>query len=234
MLEVATQKIGLADTGYCFRSTNPVVLTEDDFVKEMVNYNSTLTEVDARASMTMFGTLFKKHVARGDRVVLPFGTFRTVANGTCENADDVFKAGVGNNKISVVFEINMDTLAEIRKEAKYKIVASDPVSDVKISELIVSSSDGGKADKAEVKAGRPIRLRGRYMSFDLNDETQGVFLETESSKVRITDYYHRGRELIDFFVPEEMEAGEYTVSVVTKPRKNCYTTGVAPVKLTVK
>ena len=81
MLEVATQKNNLTGTGYCFRSNNIGMVSQDDFVSQMSSYNSTLTKIDAVAAMKMLGELFETNVASGGRLELPFGTFRIVASG---------------------------------------------------------------------------------------------------------------------------------------------------------
>ena len=232
MLEVSTQKNNFG-TGCCFRSYNTETLTQNEFTAEMSEYNSTLTEADAQAAMNVLGRLFTKHVARGDRVELPFGTFHTVASGTCSTAEDFFKAGTGDNKIEVTFEIDGDVLAEIRKNARYKITSAEPVSDAKITEIIVTGKNGKKSEELKTTAGRPVRLKGHYLTFDIDDEKQGVFISDGVTESRIDDYYHRGTECIDFFVPSSLGAGEYQIKVVTKPRKDVYTPALATSMLTI-
>ena len=234
MLEIATQKNNLSGNGYCFRSNNPVTLTETEFVKEMTNYNSTLTEIDAVAAMHMIGMLFERHVAKGDRVELPFGTFRIVANGTCENSTDVFRSGIGDNKIGVVFEIKSEVLKDIRRDARFKMISNEPASNPIITEIAIMADDGSPSESNEIKAGRPLKIRGRHLDFDIKDVKQGVYLEGSEDTYKVSVFYHRGGECIDFIVPESTPAGEYKIKVSAKPRKDCYISAESSTTIIVK
>jgi len=226
MLEVATQKNNLKD-GYCFKSVNSEVISTKSLEGEMKDFNSTLTEVDAQAAMSVMGKMFVKHLARGEKIVLPFGTFRAIATGTCENPEDTFSPGTGDNKVAIVFEANQACLSEIQHNLQYKIVPYMPASNANIVSMSVSNNDGGKAEELTVKTGKPATLKGFYLLFDSKDEKQGVFLKNGETSVRVTEYFQKLRETVVFFVPETLPAGEYEVTIVTKPRKDTYTKSTA-------
>lgn len=232
MLQVATQKNNLGE-GYCFKSVNSGVISKDELISEMKDFNSTFTEVDAQAAMTISGNLFKKHLAKGEKIVFPFGSFRVVATGTCENKDGGFTLGLGDNNINIVFEVNQEYLSAIKGSLQYKIVPYLPVSDVKITEISVSDGDGGSTDELVVKSRMPVVLKGLYMLFDAKDSEQGVFLMNGTDTLRVTGYFQKAKETIVFFVPDGLDSGEYEVKIVTKPRKDTYTKAFAPKKIRV-
>ena len=75
-----------------------------------------------------------------------------------------------------------------------------------------------------------MRIRGRNLSFNYEDENQGVFLENETGLTKIQVFTRAGTNVIDLPIPSELAAGEYTVSVVTKPGSfyynNSYTVSI--------
>ena len=55
-------------------------------------------------------------------------------------------------------------------------------------------------------AGRPVCIKGHYLTFDIDDEKQCVFISDGAKEIRDDDYYHRGTEYIDFFVRSPPES----------------------------
>lgn len=69
---------------------------------------------------------------------------------------------------------------------------------------------------------------GDYLSFDADDEKQGVFLAPNRGEkdgaIRAKQYIRRTRRTIDIAVPQGIAAGEYTVIVATKQKTGGYMT----------
>ena len=74
-----------------------------------------------------------------------------------------------------------------------------------------------------VASGRTLRLHGRNLSFDIADTAQGVFLENEGGVSRVEIYGRRGTNIVDAAIPAGLEAGIYTLSIVTKPGNTYFT-----------
>ena len=69
-----------------------------------------------------------------------------------------------------------------------------------------TGKNGKKSEELKMVAGRPVCIKGHYLTFDIDDEKQGVFISDGAKEIRDDDYYHRGTEYIDFFVPSPLAA----------------------------
>ena len=168
-----------------------------------------------------------------EKIVFPFGSFRAVATGTCATSEDTFHPGFGDNKISIIFEINSAYQKEIQSNMEYKIVPYIPASNPNILDMIVNDDNGLRSDDLTVKTGKPVTLKGLHLYLDPSDEKQGVFLIGTDQNFRVTSYFQRLKETVVFFVPDTLPAGEYKVKIITKPRKDTYTEFSYPAPLKV-
>ncbi|MBQ3687380.1 MAG: hypothetical protein II932_06080, partial [Treponema sp.] len=113
---------------YCFRSVVDQTLDADQLVKEIVGYNSTLTDADVRAVLTVLNDRVKHFVNLGYKVELPFGYVFNRANGTVRKLNDGFVPGTANHRISTVFRFKDDSQAEMVKNAAYRLAGSGYVT----------------------------------------------------------------------------------------------------------
>lgn len=58
---------------FCFRSVVDQIIDSEQLIKEIVNYNSTITEADIRAVLSVLDDRVKHFVNLGYKVELPFG-----------------------------------------------------------------------------------------------------------------------------------------------------------------
>lgn len=238
MLQVTTQKNTLRKNAegnkFCFRSYITETLTTEQMIQEIMNYNSTITEPDARGVIDILGIMVKRFAARGYNVELPFGSVHTAALGSCEKLENAFQPGTGNNRISVVMEMSDDAKKEIVAQAVFRQMEPGLVSDPKITSICAVLDDSTESSELTCTAGSLIRIRGRNFSSDVNDSEQGVFLVNGTGSYRITRYLRSGTSVIDAFIPSGVPAGSYKVRVNTKPYVGTYKddTGTDTVEIT--
>lgn len=238
MLQVMTHRNYLikdADRNqFCFRSFVSQNLTADELVQEILNYNSTITEADARGIMSVLGTLVCRFVSRGYNVELPFGWMHTAAVGSCASLIESFQAGTGDNKIKVIFQLKDDTEKEIVDNAQFVQQGYDSVTDPKVLYLgIVQNDSSENTEDLTIVRGKTIRIHGRYLSFDSTDTRQGVFLGTSDDAARIVECTRAGTNIIDAVIPADTPAGTYKIRVTTKPGVDRYKSDNLETEITV-
>lgn len=219
--------------GFCFRSTPSEILDEKALVKEMVSYNSSFTEADILGMFSVLGTVVEKNIIKGNGVRLSFGTFRANATGTCGAISESFTAGSGNHQIGFLFNPDSNLKKQVESSLEYEQVLPDSTQEGKIYRICTLDDDAKEIPLAELSANGKIRLHGRNLNFDSSDIEQGVFLENENGKTRITSFDRKGSAIVDFRLPSSVSAGEYSLFVMTKPGKT-YCTASSAETLKVK
>jgi hypothetical protein len=202
---------------FCFRSKCSQTLTEKQLAKEMAAYNSSFTEADNVGILNVLNTVVIKHLSKGYSVELPFGSIRPNATGTCSSIQDSFSLGHGNNQINIIFSLSDEAKKEVASKLEYEQLPPDTTGDPKIYRLNSLTQNAKESENLDFQKGQTLRIRGRNLSFDYEDENQGVFLENEDGLTKIQVFTRAGTNVIDLPIPSELAAGEYTVSVVTKP-----------------
>lgn len=231
MLKIKTIKNHLSTDaqkdGYCFRSTPAEILNEKALVKEMVSYNSSFTEADILGMFTVLDSVVVKNIAKGNCIQFSFGSLRANATGTCASVSDSFTAGSGNHQIGFLFNASEDMKTQVESSLEYEQVLPDSTQEGKIYRLCTLDDDAKEIPIASLSANGKIRLHGRNLAFDSADIEQGVFMENESGKTRITSFDRKGSAIVDFRLPSSVPAGEYSLFMVTKPGKT-YCTITSP------
>lgn len=237
MLQVITQANYLLPDekgkGYCFRSVNSETLTEEQIIAEMLDYNSTITDPDIRAVLSVYRTVVTRNAKKGYNVETIFVFLHTTANGTCENEDDAFQPGSGDNCIDAVMNLKSDVKKSIVEDAKYKVLEPGPTSNPFVRKLSVLDDKVMPKEGLDAKASDDIQLRGKNLSFDTTDDKQGVFLSLNGTETKVTKYTRLGTNIIIARIPSGVSAGKYKVILRTKPRKDTYVDGVATDELNV-
>ncbi len=236
MLEIKTIRNTLITDekkdGFCFRSGCNQTLTESELVSEMAGYNASFTEADYKGMLAVLKEVSVKYLAKGYNVEYPFGTLRPSATGTCSKVSDSFTLNSGNNKLSFLFAIAPQAQEEILRNLEYKQVAPDLSGTAKIYRICTLNADASENDALDVSPMSVLRIVGRNLSFDFSDEKQGVFLEGENEKLRISQFHRAGSNIVDAIIPKEAAAGDYNAKIVTKPG-NSYFTDVSTERLSV-
>ena len=227
-------KVSEGKDKYCFRSVVDQILDNEQLVKEIISYNSTITEADVRAVLSVLNDRVKRFVNLGYKVELPFGYVYNKANGTVPKLNDGFVPGTGNHKISTVFRFKDDAAEEMVKGASYKLAGSGYVQIPVIKEVCSIQSDGKESDSVEFAAGAIMRLKGKNVSFDASDSNQGVFLvASDKAETRVASYNRVGTSVIEAYVPSDLSVGDYEVKLVTKPGTERYEKCVSSVTVSV-
>ena len=226
MVQIKTMKNPLVSEkdkdAFCFRSKCSQTLTEKELAREMAAYNSSFTEADNIGILNVLNTVVVKHLSKGYSIELPFGTIKPNVTGTCSNIQDSFSLGHGNHQVSVVFYIADDAKKEIDAKFEYEQLPPDSTGEPKIYRLISLTQNAKETESLDLQKGQTLRIRGRNLSFDFGDPGQGVFLENETGRIRIERFSRTGTNVIDFPISSELEAGEYSVSIITKPGSMYY------------
>lgn len=231
MLNIKTVRNNFSSDGekdaFCFRSSASQILDEKSLVREMLSYNSSFTEADISGMMSILETVVNKNLAKGYTVCLPFGSVRANATGTCASISGSFSAGSGNHQVGFIFAPSEETQHEVGANLQYRQLPPDSAGEGRLYRISSLDDDAREKELAPVKATDKIRLYGRNLSFDSADRAQGVFLENEAGKTRIAVFDRKGTNLIDFRIPADIGADEYSVSVVTKPGKEYCTASIS-------
>lgn len=216
-------KIDEGKDKYCFRSVVDQTIDSEQLIKEITRYNSTITEADARAVLSVLNDRVKYFANLGYKVELPFGYIYNKANGTVPKLNDGFTPGNSNHRISAVFKFKDDAAKEIVKNAAYKMAGSGYVRFPVIKEACSILPDGKESEELTFAAGSMLRLKGKYVSFDAEDTLQGVFLVSAGgNEVRISNYNHIGSNIIEAYIPSDTVSGVYEVRIATKSAAGRY------------
>ncbi len=223
MVAITTYKNSLksATKGYCFRSIIDQTLGNEQLIKEIIRYNSTITEADARAVLSVLNDRVKHFVNLGYRVELPFAFIHLKANGTVDRLNDGFTPGTGDHRLEVVCSFKADAAKEMEDSSAYRIAGIGWAILPKITELLSVDGTGKEQEKLSFHGQDILRIKGKNLSFDAAQADQGVFfVGTDGSKTRAERYHSVGSSITDVYVPGTLAAGSYKVKVVTSPRKD--------------
>lgn len=230
MIEVRTVRNNTrTDTKtYCFSVAAEGVADRDEIIKQMVQYNSTLTEADAAAALTVMEQVVNNMLMEGYKVKLPWATLCLAARGTAESESTAFINGKNDNHFELRASANRKTEEKLSSQALYKSKAEGTVMTPQINLITHITKDAKESVELKAKAGEVIRIHGDYLAFDADDEKQGVFLTQNGGKkegtIRAKQYIRRTRRTIDIAVPQGIASGEYTVIVATKQKTSGYMT----------
>ena len=226
-------KTGEGKDKYCFRSVVDQVMDSEQLVKEIISYNSTITDADARAVLSVLNDRVRHFVNLGYKVELPFGYVYNKANGTVAKLNDGFVPGKGNHKITSVFKFKDDAADEMTKDASYKLAGSGYVQLPAIKEISSILPNGMESENLDFSAGAMLRIKGKNVSFVAEDAVQGVFLvSSDSSETRVSNYNRIGSNVIEAYVPA-VASGSYEIKLVTKPGTERYEKAVSSTVINV-
>lgn len=219
---------------YCFRSVTDQTLKTEQLIREIVGYNSTITEADARAVLAVLDDRVRYFVRMGYKVELPFACIRLKASGTAGKLTDSFMPGTGDHKLKAVCSIRKEAARDMENSTAWRITGRGWIILPKITELARVSSSGRDEKSLTFAPGDILRIRGRNLHFDAADEKQGVFFtDGQSGRIRAERYSNIGTAITEAFIPDGLVPGTYTVRIVTKPRRDSYEQYCAGTALTV-
>lgn len=230
MLNIKTIKNSLvtdeSKDGFCFRSSCSQTLKTGKLAKEMADWNSSFTEADYLGMLSVMETIVSKYLAKGYTVELPIGTLRVNATGTCGNIQDGFTPGTGNHTLGFLFNANDSIAKTVKDNLEYKQIPPDSTGEARVYRVTSLQNDASESSLLNVAGGKTLRLHGRNLQFDIEDTAQGVFLENEAGITRLESYSRRGSNIVDTIIPSTLNAGSYSISIVTKPGNKYFTANI--------
>ena len=195
----------------------------------MASYNSSFTEADMVGMLSVLGTVMTNKLAEGYSVEFPIGEVYPTVSGTCSGIQDSFVLGHKNHQLTIGFTANNATKQAVSAQLKYKQLAPDATNEARLYRLCSLQDNAKESPELSLVAGKTLRLHGKNLSFDLDDVAQGVFLENEDGKKRMTKFTRAGTNIIDVTIPADISAGDYSVFVVTKPGTNYFTASIGSI-----
>ena len=219
MLNITTMKnyLNQEKSPYCFRSSVEQTLSTEQLINEIVKYNSTLTDADVRACLSVLDSKVREYVNKGYSVELPFAYLNLNAKGTCNKPTDSFVNGMNNNKIGVKVVLKNDAIADMTNNVEYKHLSTGYIMDPKITGVFSILQDGTKSNDLSFAAGDIIEICGKNLTIDYDDEKQGVFFESETDSIRASKYSRSGTNVIDTVIPNVISQGRDHLTIRTKP-----------------
>ena len=166
MLKIFLRKIEgpLSKTPYTFMSKNMAVMTIDDLVKKMTEFNTTLTEADTLAAMNVFKKVVIDYVKQGYAVQTPLGAFFATAGGGAENIDTDFSPSVkdSNHYIKLRFRATPEIANDVLRNTITERSTNALKTQVYIERVCNASGD----INMPIKPGDSITISGEYLKFD--------------------------------------------------------------------
>ena len=205
----------------CFRSVADQTLNSEQLIKEIIGYNSTITEADARAVLSVLNDRVKHFVNLGYDVELPFAYIHLRANGTADRLNDGFVPGSGDHRFEATCVFKADAAKEMEDTSAWRIAGVGWSILPKITELVSRDAAGKENGNLSFNCLDILRIKGQNLSFDAADEKQGVFfVDGSGAKTHANRYFNVGTSITDVFIPSGLAPGKYKVRVVTSPRKD--------------
>ena len=208
---------------YCYRSVTDQNLSSEQLIREITGYNSTITEADARAVLSVLNDRVRHFVRMGYNVELPFGFIRLRASGTSDRLNGGFSPGTGDHRFEVVCSFKDDAAKEMEDSSAWRMAGAGWAILPKITELASKGADGRESRRLDFARNDILRIKGTNLSFDATDGKQGVFfIGGDKSGTRAGRYFGVGTAITDVFIPGSLEPGSYRVKIVTSPRKDAF------------
>ncbi|WP_287048198.1 DNA-binding domain-containing protein [Treponema sp.] len=206
---------------FVFRSRNLQTFTQEDIIDAIAEAGTTFTKADAAGMFKVFEQVFKRFIERGHAVKLFMGTFRASASGTAETNSETFKPVIPkdprtpkkDHNISLSFEPNEAYSEQLRN------IAFKRLGFVKLSRPAITSISSAMINSdTPLIPGDYINISGRFLKFDFEDNSQGVFFkETDGTKsYKASNFTKATRVSITVQIPPELEPGTYTVKIRTQ------------------
>ena len=213
---------------FMFRSRNCGTISRDEFVQMIAEANTTVTEADTIAVMTLIEQKFDKLINEGFAIQLPMGTFRAGASGTAESPDDRFcpkparspDTPKKDHALSLLFEPDRKKEKNLMDHVKYQKVKSRTVCRPFFDELYTIDNPCVQI----IEQGQPLSAHGDYLKIDFSDEKQGLYLckgggFSCEKLYRISSFSRNARKILTFSIPYDIPDGDYRLCICSCPAK---------------
>jgi hypothetical protein len=229
---ISRNNFGNRKKDYTFRSRNCGVITQEKFIQMIAGANTTVTEPDTIAVMSLMEQKFDELINAGFAVQLPMGIFRAGASGTAESTTDYFRpktlyskdAKKTDHTISLLFESNRKKEKKLKYSVKYGKIQNKLVCVPSVDAVFTLNDSCAHT----IEQGQSLSLHGEYLKIDFPDEEQGVYLckagglNTEKL-YRISDFSRNARRTLTFRIPYDIPSDDYKLCICTRPAKTLLT-----------
>ena len=207
----------IAKEKFVFMSENAGTFTEQQLIKKMAEYNTTLTEADALAAFNVMKKIVLEMVLLGYVVQTPFGLMFAVAGGSTNDilADFTPKNQNTNHDIRLRFRPSTDIIDNVRNKTVTERSTNAIKTRVNID--VVRNADGNES--SPIHPGDSLFISGDYLKFDKNDVEQGVFLHDGKDEQRLNYYTQVSPGKIIARVENDLQSGTYSVILKNYPTK---------------
>ncbi|WP_027727880.1 DNA-binding domain-containing protein [Treponema sp. C6A8] len=205
----------VAKNGFVFMSENMATFTQEQLVKKMAEYNTTLTEADALAALNVMLKIVMEKVKEGYAAQTPFGTFFAAAGGSAESKAEEFLPNVKETNHAV--RMRFRPYRELSEDVSSHTVIERVSNAIKTRVYIdtVANADG-KTD-SPIKAGDTICIKGDFLKFDSENEVHGIFLSDGETEYRLSYYTQITGGTVCARVESSIPAGSYKLIIRNKP-----------------
>ena len=201
---------------FVFRSRNQRIYTQEELVKMIAEYNSTVTEIDALAVMKAFEAVFNRLIENGDGVKLFMGTFRSGASGSASSIDEFFspkpktdkRTPKKDHKISLLFE-PAASYAKNLLLMPFKYLGLEKFCSI----MMTSVKNASSPDSPLYRAGDFVEIKGSFIKINPKCEEEGVFIMNSDHKFRLDQYLKATRFTIIAHIPDTVPRGEYQLFI---------------------
>lgn len=197
------------------RSTTGGTVSEDAFINEVAEHNTTITRADTLAVFDVITELLLKYVLNGDRVYLPFGSFYANASGTMDSDSDTFTPGTegSDHDISFTFAPSNESKKKIRKTAWER-----GTDEIRSKPVIIYLKDVKDNFITSIPHNDTLLIKGKKLAFDKETDGNdaGVFLVQGEKLIECTYFQYVRDKYISLRINADVPAGKYFVRVKTK------------------
>lgn len=182
----------------------------DEVIDLMTRRGTTLTRADVSAVLQVYAEVVSELVSDGCAVNTPLFNTSFSISGVFAGMSDTFD----KSRHNVSLNINAGT--KLREAVKS--IKTEKVDGVSTNPLITEATDvvSGLVN-VSLTPGGVLRLTGSRLKFFPSDETQGVFLVSESgSEVRCAVVAENKPARVMVMIPQDIASGTYYAEVRTK------------------
>lgn len=219
---------------YRFHASCSGTVDVDELVDVMARANAGLGREEIEAGFELLAKTVAELAADGNYVKTPLGAFFISAVGVADSDSSPFTPGDESSGHGFRLRFRPDRSFEARVIERVS-VSRDDTSWQQFPKPSSMVPEGGRRDHALVP-GASAGLTGECLSFDAEDEAQGVFFVRgiADAGVRVERYGAVRPKRVLFGVPEELEPGDYTIVVRSSTKAGTMRTGYLDGKVTVK
>ena len=199
----------------------------EDILDKMENYRSSISRADAVGALELFFTAVENTLVEGGVVSLPLFKAQCSISGNFRNSDDRFNPK--RHAVNITMKPGK-RLKEIARSVKpEKTGHNKPVP-----QIITFTDMASGSRNSKITPGAPAIIKGKHLSFDVTDASQGIFFMPENKPAIKAETIHLNTfSQLVFIIPASLEPGNYRIYVANNSLSKEVRTGELNMLLTV-